>query len=81
MTKLSRWAETFTPKTSALYRLEAKNDTTALFSCKERVGKGIPCYGWTSPVYHVWINDKWELVTMNYHEAYEYYKRRCEEIC
>ena len=81
MTNLSRWAETFNPKTQVLHRLEAKDDTTALFQSKERIGNGVPCYGWTSPVYHVWVQDKWELTTMNYLEAYEYYKRRCEELC
>lgn len=31
-------------------------------------------------MYHVWVQDKWELTTMNYLDAYEYYKRRCKEI-
>lgn len=81
MTDLSRWTSTFNPKTQVLFQLESFNDVTGLYQCKERIGNGVPCYNWTSPVYHVWVQDKWELTTMNYHEAYEYYKRRCKEIC
>lgn len=81
MTNLSRWASTFNPKTQVLFQLESFNDVTGLYQCKERIGNGVPCYNWTSPVYHVWVQDKWELTTMNYLDAYEYYKRRCKEIC
>lgn len=46
---------------------------------KTRIGNGVPCYYWTTPLYHVWINDKWELTTQNIHDAYAYYERRTND--
>lgn len=74
MSKLSEWAARFDDNVR-LYMLEKENDTTGLFQTQEVYGNGIPCYSFTNPVYHVWINDKWEMSCINYMSAYAYYKK------
>lgn len=79
MSELSKWASRFDPSIK-LCVLEKKNDKTGLFQTQQRYGDGVPCYSYTNPVYHVWINDGWELSCMNYLEAEAYYERRIKEI-
>lgn len=69
MSELSEWASRFADNVQ-LWRLESDSDVTGLFMTKERYGDGIPCYSYTTPVYHVWVDDKWVLSCMNYIEAY-----------
>ena len=71
-TELSQWAERF-DKNTFLYELEHESDTTGLFKTQRRYGDGIPSYSYTTPLYHVWVNDRELLVTMNYREAYQLY--------
>ena len=79
MSELSKWASRFEDNIR-LCILEKKNDTTGLFQTQQRYGDGVPCYSFTNPVYHVWINDGWELSCMNYLEAEAYYERRIKEV-
>jgi len=79
MTNLEQWASTFDNKTQHLYQLEKHNKTTGIYMTKDRYGNGVPCYYWTTPLYHVWINDKWELTTQNIHDAYACYERRTND--
>lgn len=79
MSKLSEWASTFKPY-DEVYCLERASDTTGLYMTKTRVGNGVPCYNWTSPIYHIWINDKQVFTCMNYRDAYEIYKKEKERF-
>lgn len=79
MTELTKWASRFGDDIR-LCELEKKNDSTGLYQTQQRYGDGIPCYYFTNPVYHVWINDGWELSCMNYLEAEAYYERRIKEV-
>lgn len=79
MSNISEWAARFTDNVR-LYKLEGDSDTTGLFQTQERYGDGVPCYSYTNPVYHVWINDKWELSCMNYREAVTVYENRLKEL-
>lgn len=75
MTKLSQWAKTL----DLLWRLNGIDDCTGLFKSQERIGNGVPCYNYTTPVYHVWVDDKWVCSTTNYAEAYNIYESRLRE--
>lgn len=79
MSELSEWAARFEDDVK-LYQLEKKNETTGLYQTQQRYGNGVPCYSYTNPIYHVWINDIWELSCMNYLEAEAYYERRSREV-
>lgn len=79
MSNVSEWAERCQVQGIRLYRLEHESDVTALFQTKEQIGNGIPCYNWTTPVYHVWIDDKNVVSTTNYREAYGIYDQRRNE--
>lgn len=78
MSSLSDWAARF-GKNILLYGLESKNEITGLYKTIEKYGNGVPCYYYTSPVYHVWVNDKWILSTQNYAEAFKCYTDRLEK--
>lgn len=78
MTELSAWAGRMKP-TQYLYALETSGDTTGLYMMKERIGNGVPCYEYMSPIYYVWINDKMVLTTMDYRTACEIYENRRRE--
>lgn len=79
MTELSTWAGRMKP-TQYVYRLERENDTTGLYMMKERVGNGVPCYYYTSPVYYVWIDDVCVFTTMDYKTACAIYENRRKEM-
>lgn len=79
MSELSAWAGRMKP-TEQLYQLESENDTTGLYMMKERVGDGVPCYYYTSPVYYVWIDDVNVFNTMDYRTAYAVYENRRKEM-
>lgn len=78
MSKLSEWAGRMKP-TQLLYEIETNGDTTGLYMMKERIGNGVPCYEYMSPIYYVWICDKMVLTTMDYRTACDTYKKRLEE--
>lgn len=80
MSKLSKWAERCYVDGTEVHCLEQLSNTTGLFMTKKKIGNGIPCYSWTSPVYHIWINDKELFTCMNYLDAYEIYKNEKEYI-
>lgn len=80
MSKLNSWAERCYEQSIELYCLERDSSITGLYMTKEKIGNGIPCYNWTPPVYHVWIEDKNVLSCMDYRQAYEIYKNRLEEL-
>ena len=77
--EITQWAERF-DKDTILYELERDSDTTGLFKTQRRYGNGVPCYSYTTPLYHVWVNNKELLVTMNYREAYQCYCKWKGEI-
>ncbi len=79
MSALSEWAERCYKEGTICYRLESTNDTTGLYQTKSQYGNGVPCYMWTTPVYHVWINDKNITSTTNYRDAYAAYMNRIKE--
>lgn len=78
MSELSVWAGRMKPS-QELYQLKEADATSGLYMMKERIGDGVPSYGYLSPIYYVWLNDKCVLATMNYREAYECYRRRIYE--
>lgn len=80
MSALNDWAERCYKQGIVCWQLESNSQITGLYVTKERIGNGVPCYNWTSPVYHVWIEDKNVLSCMDYRQAYEIYKNRVEEI-
>ena len=47
---------------------------------KERIGNGVPCYMYTSPIYYVWVDDVMMFSTMDIQTAYSVYKNRRQEI-
>lgn len=79
MSNLSEWAERFDDNT-ILYRLEHESGVTGLFKTQRRIGDGVPCYSYTTPIYHVWVADKEIATTMNYGEAYQCYCKWKGEI-
>ena len=79
MSELSAWAGRM-KLTEQLYQLEKENDTTGLYMMKERIGNGVPCYYYTSPIYYVWIDDVNVFNTMDYRTAYEVYENRRKEM-
>lgn len=79
MSELSAWAGRMKPA-EQLYCLESENDTTGLYMMKERIGNGVPCYSYTSPIYFVWIDDVNVFNTMDYRTAYAVYENRRKEM-
>ena len=79
MSALSEWAERCYKDGIICYRLESANDTTGLYQTKSQYGNGVPCYMWTTPVYHVWIDDKNITSTTSYKDAYATYTNRIKE--
>lgn len=79
MGKLSEWAERCYAEGTILHQLNSKSDITGLYSTTQRIGNGIPCYNYLSPVYHVWINDRNVASSLSYLEAYGIYKERESE--
>lgn len=79
VSNLSEWAARFADNVR-LCQLEEENNVTGLYQTQERYGDGVPCYSYTNPVYHVWINDKWALSCMSYHDAYAYYENHKKEV-
>ena len=74
LSKLSEWAARFADNVR-LCQLEKENETTGLYQTQEKYGDGNPRYSFTNPIYHVWINDKWEMSCVNYLSAYAYYEK------
>ena len=79
MSELSAWAGRMKP-TEQLYCLESENGTTGLYMMKERIGNGVPCYMYTSPIYYVWVDDVMVANTMDIQTAYSAYESLREEI-
>ncbi len=73
MSELSKWAERCYADGIEVWRFEHESDITGLYMTKKKIGDGIPCYSWTTPIYHVWVRDKCVLSCMNYREAYDRY--------
>lgn len=79
MSNLSEWAERCYAEGTIVCRLNSKSDITGLYSTKQRIGNGVPCYNYLSPVYHVWINDRNVTSCLSYLDAYAVYKEREDE--
>lgn len=79
MSELNDWAERCYKQGIECWQLESSSQITGLYMTKKKVGSGVPCYGWTSPVYHVWVEDKNVLSCIDYRQAYEIYRRNCDE--
>lgn len=47
---------------------------------KKKIGDGVPYYSYTSPVYHIWINDKCLFTCLDYKTAYEIYENERKYI-
>ena len=75
MSALNDWAERCYNQGIECWQLESSSRLTGLYMTKEKIGNG----NWTSPVYHVWVEDKNVLSCMNYRQAYEIYRRNCDE--
>lgn len=73
MGTLSEWAARFEDNI-ILQRLVGEGNS-GVFMTYERCGIGVPCYSYTSPVYHIWINDKYVMSCMNGFEAMQIYER------
>ena len=80
MSKLSKWAERCYVDGTEVHCLEQLSNTTGLFMTKKKIGNGIPCYSWTSPVYHIWINVKCLFTCLDYKTAYEIYENERKYI-
>ena len=74
MSNLSDWASRFRSNV-LLFQLEKYGETTGLYKTQEKYGSGVPCFSFTSPVYHVWLNDRCVLSCGNYSEALKTYER------
>ena len=79
MSNLLEWASKF-GKDTVLCQLEKNNETTGLYQTQQRCGNGVSRYSFTDPVYHVWINDGWELSCMSYLAAEAFYEKRIREV-
>ena len=80
MSELNEWAERCQQDGIEVWRLEHESDITGLYMTKKKIGNGVPYYNWTSPIYHIWINDKRVFTCMNYRDAYEIYKNEKERF-
>lgn len=80
VSKLDEWVGRCCTQDIEVHRLEYVTEGTGLYMTKKKIGNGVPCYGWTTPVYHVWINDRNEVSTCNYQEAYYIYNKRKGDI-
>lgn len=78
MSKLNEWAEHCQQDGIEVCRLEHESDITGLYMTKKKIGDGVPCYKYTSPVYHIWINDKCLFTCLDYKTAYEIYENEKE---
>ncbi len=79
ITNLSEWAKNYYDVHSdgELCMLERHNNTTVFFMTKEKyLCKNF--YYYTTPVYHVWYEDKNVCSTTDYHTAYLAYITRVE---
>lgn len=79
MGNLTEWCERCLAQGIWYYQLERHSATTGLFETKKQYGDGVPCYMWTTPVFHVWIDDKNVVSTTNYREACGIYDQRRNE--
>lgn len=52
MSNLSEWAARFGDDV-ILRRLEHDSDVTGLYETQRRIGDGVPCYSYTTPIFHV----------------------------
>lgn len=74
MRGLREWAERCCKRGIEVWCMEKDSDTTGVYMTKQKIGEGKPCYSWTTPVYHAWVNDKCVLSCTNYKEAYGRYQ-------
>ena len=73
----AKWAESCGKDGIELWKLECDNSTTlsGLYMTKrpyEANGKTF----YNEPVYHVWVDGKWSMATMNYQEAVRTWEER-----
>lgn len=80
MSKLNEWAERCQQDGIEVWRLEHESDIKGLYMTKKKIGDGVPCYSYTSPVYHIWINDKCLFTCLDYKTAYEIYENERKYI-
>ena len=80
MSKLNEWAERCQQDGIEVWRLEHESDITGLYMTKKKIGDGVSCYEYTSPVYYIWINDKNVFTCLNYKMAYEIYENEGKYI-
>lgn len=79
MSKLNEWAERCQQDGIEVWKLDHESDK-GLYMTKKKIGDGVPYYSYTSPVYHIWINDKCLFTCLDYKTAYEIYENERKYI-
>lgn len=75
MSNLEEWCGLFDNKESLLYRLYCCPERDVeMFETKRRYLRN-HFYFYTTPVFHVWFQDKCIMSTVNYREALDKYKK------
>jgi hypothetical protein len=73
MSNLSDWSERCFRQGIEVHQLKNYNEVTGLYMTKQRIGDGNPCYYYTFPMYHVWVNDVNLYTLVGYSSAYNLY--------
>lgn len=81
MSNFELWVKSFENSDKVIWILEDyEDDYNRISLYKTMEAKTVKNSYKSSPMFHVWVNDKWDMAGLNYNEAYNVWKNRVDEL-